>query len=248
MIFFGSKATTIGQLDINDTKCQYCENTSTQQLIIFGKYFHIYWIPFFPTGKEVIAECTHCKRTIDKAQFSSQLMEKYQANKSLVKRPFWHWTGLGIVGSLVLLLTIIDLATVPDPRSELLKADVEKMSANPSDSISMALKSLFNSFANEEVKPEEFEYLTKIKDDKVLILAKIPSLKNVQKEGRKQVIDMIELVANADTITKNLKKYIGVHGKYNMMMVKTPTSFESSNIAFEDPLFEFYGPATVKKQ
>lgn len=66
-------------------------------------------------------------------------------------------------------------------------------------------------------------------------------MKQVQKEGRKQVIEMIELIANSEESIKEMDKYIGVHGKYNMMMVKTPNDFENRNIVSENSLYEFYG-------
>ena len=52
---------------------------------------------------------------------------------------------------------------------------------------------------------------------------------------------MIELIANSEESIKEMDKYIGVHGKYNMMMVKTPNDFENRNIVSENSLYEFYG-------
>ena len=251
MIFFGRKASKIGELNINNSKCQYCENTGTQRISIFGKYAHVYWIPFFPMGKEAVAECVHCKRTISQKEFSNQLMNKYQENKSLVKRPFWHWTGLGVIGALIFLLNIMQATIEVDPRKELLEADIEQMSMNPtmeSDSVAYKLKAFFNDFANEEINPSEFEFLTKTTNNKVLILAKIPNLKKVKKDGRKQVLEMIELIANSEESIKDMDKYIGVHGKFNMMMVKTPNDFQNSNIVSDKSLYEFYAAKPEKEE
>jgi|GEM_PF-938948 len=251
MIFFGRKASKIGELDISNSKCQHCENSGTQHISVFGKYFHVYWIPFFPIGKEAVAECVHCKRTISQKEFPVTLKDKYQNNKDQIKRPIWHWTGLGIIGAIIILFNIMDATREIDPRSELLKADIEQMSASPTmetDSTSFKLKAFFNDFANEEINPSEFEFITKSKDDKVLILAKIPNLKKVQKEGRKQVIEMIEMLANSEESLKNKDKYIGVHGKFTMMMLKTPTDYENSNIISDKALYEFYGQKSEKEE
>lgn len=50
MIIFGSKASNIGNFEVPNSKCAYCENESTQRISVFGKYAHIFWIPFFPMG------------------------------------------------------------------------------------------------------------------------------------------------------------------------------------------------------
>ena len=69
MIIFGTKASNIGSFDVPKSKCEYCELESTQRISVFGKYAHIFWIPIFPTSKKAIAECTHCKRTIEQKDF-----------------------------------------------------------------------------------------------------------------------------------------------------------------------------------
>jgi len=251
MIIYGRNASKIGELNIQNSTCPHCENTGTQHISVFGKYAHIYWIPFFPLGKEVVAECVHCKRTISQKDFPSSLKNKYEDHKNQIKRPIWHWAGVGVIAALVLLFNIINATTVPDPREKLLDADIERITTDPtttSDSVAFKLKSLFNEFASAEVNPAEFGFLTKTKNDKVLILAKIPSLKQVQKEGREQVIELIELVAKSTESIKGKKMYIGVHGKYTMMMVKTPTVYENSNLVLDDPLYDFYGPKPSTKK
>lgn len=251
MIIYGRKASKIAELNIQNSTCPHCENTGTQHISVFGKYAHIYWIPFFPLGKEVVAECAHCKRTISQKEFSSNLKTRYEEQKDQVKRPIWHWAGVGVIAALILLFNIVDATTEDDPREKLLDADIERISTDPtmaSDSAAFKLKALFNEFATEEVNPAEFGFLTKTKNDKALILAKIPSLKQVQKEGREQVIEMIELLVNSDESLKGKKIYIGVHGKYNMMMVKTPKVYENSNLVLDEALFDFYGPKSSAKK
>ncbi len=248
MIFYGSKATKIGELSVSGTKCAYCENTGKQQISVFRKYAHIYWIPFFPLGKKAVAECTHCKRTIGQKEFSGNLKNRYEEIKEQLKGPIWHWSGLGVLVALVAIISVNVATEEIDPRSELLKADLELLSANPAketDSVSFLLKTFMNDFVNEEIKPSEFEYSTKINGDKILILIKIPNLKKVEKEGRRQLIEMIDMVADIQESIKDKKRYIGIQGKYSMMMLKTPTDFRNANIVSQKKLYEFYGPKPV---
>jgi hypothetical protein len=245
MIFYGSKASRMGDMHISGTNCSFCGAQTNQHVSVFGKYAHLYWIPLFPIGKTAVAECSICKHTAPQKEFSGELRRKYEALNNDVKRPVWHWSGLGIIGVLIIFFGFIKGTAEVDPRNELLNADLAQLSVNPTaetDSVSFKMQNLFTTLVNEEIKPQEFEYLTKVEGDKVLILVKVPELKNVEKEARKEVIEMIEMVANTQETIKDKEKYIGVHGKYNMMMQKTAAGLESSNMIVPTALYEFYGP------
>lgn len=244
MIIYGIKATNIGSFNVRNTKCEYCQNDSTQRISVFGKYLHIFWIPIFPIGKKAVAECTHCMRTIEQKDFSDKLNQLYQDNKSKAKRPFWHWLGLGIVGSLFALITLIGITAEEDPRSKMLNNDLSLMSSSPtmeSDSISFKIKQLFDQMVTEDINPSEFEYFTKIQGNKALILVKMPKLKKVEKSGRSEVLEMIELITNNQADLQDKEKYIGVQGAISMMLIKTPTYEKNSKLALTSELFGFYG-------
>ena len=111
MIIFGSKTSNIGNFVIPNSKCEYCEKEGTQRITVFGNYVHIFWVPFFPIGRDVFAECTHCKRTLEQKEFSPKLNQQYLDNKINFKRPFWHWFGLGLVGFFIAFVFLIGLTT-----------------------------------------------------------------------------------------------------------------------------------------
>lgn len=244
MIIFGSRASNIGNFDIPDTKCDYCGQESKQKISVFGRYAHIFWIPFFPIDKKAVAECAHCKRTIEQKDFSPELKQLYRENKANAKRPKLHWLGLGFIGLLIVSTTVIGLSVESDPRNDLLFSDIAKMTKNPtmeSDSVSYKLKQIFNSFITEEIDASEFKYLTKIEGDKALILVEIPKLKKVEREARNEVIEMIEMVINEQSDLTDKKKFIGVKGNVTMMLIKTPTYERNSSIAPNNELYAFYG-------
>lgn len=244
MIIFGSKASNIGHFEVPNSKCAYCENESTQRISVFGKYAHIFWIPFFPMGRKAFAECTHCKRTIDQKDFSPTLSQLYQENKFKAKRPLYHWLGLGIIGAFMLLTTIIGITREKDARSELLENDLKAMTSTPTmetDSISYKLKEVFDQVVTEDINPQDFKYLTKIQGNKALILIKMPKLKKVKKDGRSEAIEMIEMITNNQEDLKGKEKYIGVQGAITMMLIKTPTYEKNSKLALTSALYEFYG-------
>ena len=244
MIIFGSKASRISEIEIPAIACGYCQNRDTQHVSIFGKYFHIYWIPFFPVGKKAVAECMHCKRTIEEKEFSDELKSAYNVNSSTAKTPFWHWLGLGTLGLLVAYVSLITSGVEQDPRSALLDDDMSEMTSLPSmdsDSNSFKIKRIFDAVVSEEIQPEEFEYFTKVEDDKVLILVKIPKLKKIAKSSRVEILEVIEMTIEDVAPFVNKEVFIGIHGKVNFMIVKTPLEMESKNFVLPSPLYEFYG-------
>lgn len=245
MIIFGSNARKIGDFKVANSVCSYCEQERSQHISVFGKYAHIFWIPLFPIGKKAVAECTHCKRTIEQKEFSPTLKKLYQENKDKAKRPIWHWSGLGILGLLIGLITIIGLTAEKDPRRELLTADQQLMIATPTmdnDSVSYKIKQLFDLSFPEEFNPSEFKYLTKTTTDKVLILVEIPKLRKFPKEDREVVIDAIERIAEEQQALSGKAQYIGVKGLLNMMLIKTPDYEDNSRVALLNKLLDFYGP------
>jgi hypothetical protein len=245
MIIFGSRASILGNFEASDIKCDYCHEERTQRVSVFGKYAHVFWIPVFPLGKKAVAECMHCKRTIDQKEFSPKLTQIYQEKKAKAKTPIWNWLGLGLVGSLIALITVIGITAEEDPRSDLLRNDENLMISSPtmeSDSISYKIKQLFDSFATEEIDPEEFKYLTKIDGDKALILVQIPKLRKVEKEEREIALDMVEMVTGNQEILEDKDLYIGVKGLATMILIKTPTFQDNSRLASSQELYEYYGP------
>jgi hypothetical protein len=109
MIIYGVRATKIGALKIDNTPCEYCENTGTQHVVQYGRYFHVFWIPMFPVGRKTFSECVHCKRTQEKKMFSQKLKNALEFKKGELKRPIWHFSGLILICLVILYVNVIKL-------------------------------------------------------------------------------------------------------------------------------------------
>ena len=87
MIFFGTKAKIVPGDIVSGMPCPNCQHTEFRS---FGlqKYFHLYWIPTFPTGRTVGLECTNCKHALVDAdmpmQVEGQVREKVFAGRSSI--------------------------------------------------------------------------------------------------------------------------------------------------------------------
>ena len=97
MIFYGSRGVHLKSDKVTGVKCLYCDQQGSHTVSVFGKYAHLYWIPFFPMGKKGVSECDNCKRTLEPKEMNDQLKLAYQNVKSKAKTPITHWSGLGII-------------------------------------------------------------------------------------------------------------------------------------------------------
>jgi len=257
MIIFGTGSGKIANFEINADKCGYCEIDAPQKITVFGRYFDVFWIPVFPIGKKAVAECTHCKKTISQRDFSPKLKEAYQKHK--LKTPLKHWFLSLLVGVLIAILSSISIISLifggesnvaendseKDYRSELLKIDINAMVANPSetDTLSFTLNKELTYIAEDK----NIECFTKVEGDKILVLVKIPSLKDFEKKERPKVIEVIEYEIDGIPSLKDKERYIGVHGKYNMMLIKTPSVEKNSRLLLTGPLYDFYEVEPLKR-
>lgn len=103
MIFYGSRATTLTNGQIRNVKCSHCDTDSTMNYHVFGKYAHVYWIPFFPMAKICIVECTNCNKTFEFDRFTEQMTNKLKIEKERnpAKTPIWFYSGLILIASLI---------------------------------------------------------------------------------------------------------------------------------------------------
>lgn len=63
MIFYGTKSTQIGTESLFD-KCSNCGTQNSLEMVVFQKYAHVYWIPFFPLGRTGATQCSNCKQVV----------------------------------------------------------------------------------------------------------------------------------------------------------------------------------------
>lgn len=103
MIFFGSNSSTIKKGQIRNLKCPNCENDVTMSYTVFGNYVHIYWIPFFPTGKAKILECNNCKATYNLKDLDQRTNDKFkqEIDRNPIQIPLKHFSFVGIIGVIV---------------------------------------------------------------------------------------------------------------------------------------------------
>lgn len=96
MIFFGRKEKQIKHGRIKNVICPECKENATFDYWIFTKYFHVYWIPFFPYKKVTLVDCEECGSAIEPKQFSVNIKQKLQREHELnpARNPIWTYSGI----------------------------------------------------------------------------------------------------------------------------------------------------------
>ena len=61
MIMYGTKGKTLKKYIPFEKECDFCHRFEHVALGTI-RYFHIFWIPFFPIKKDIHMQCLHCKK------------------------------------------------------------------------------------------------------------------------------------------------------------------------------------------
>jgi len=175
------------------------------------------------------------------------------------KRPLWLGCGCLTIISLVVLLSITGTIgyfknrnsidkELDDVRREYLKQDMKKSTSHPNektDSISFFLKDCV-SLSIDGINMDEIKYYTRINNDKILILLEVRDFKEVHKSSRKELVYAIEECLESFEFENIKDVYIGIDGRWNMLMVKTPFKSDlDGDYADESWLLPFYDNDTI---
>jgi hypothetical protein len=93
-------------------------------MYFFQRYAHIFWIPFVPTHKKAVSECTNCRQVLEKKEFPLHFKNEYEDLKFQAKTPLWTFAGLGIL-AVVIVLGIIS-SNIDDAKNADLIFDPKK--------------------------------------------------------------------------------------------------------------------------
>ena len=261
IFFFGTRASKIKERQLKGTTCPYCQSQDSFIVSSFSKYFHFFWIPIIPLFKTHIAECSHCKKSYGIGQFTKEMQRSLENENRLnpAKRPLWQ--GLGCLVLIVFFGVMMTISFYGvymrsknpekykveiDPRLELLNADMDKLSklvTTETDSLTFALKQCVTHDIVGGLNTENIEYFTKRNDSSILVLLRIEEIKKIKPEFRKDIIAVVnDCLFQMDSITRTNDIYIGVEGRWNTVLVQTPTDADlGGRFADKNKLLPFYG-------
>lgn len=100
MVVYGWKSKVLKEALFNGHQCPRCQNQSTH-IVVFGSYFHIFWIPFFPYRKNLKIICDSCQLDQKPKEVTPELRKLTKQLKSQVRLPFYMFSGVGIITLLI---------------------------------------------------------------------------------------------------------------------------------------------------
>jgi phage FluMu protein Com len=102
LFYYGTKATNLKNGQIINVDCPNCNTNVSMIYSVYGKYAHLYLIPFFPVKKLTFTECNSCKKTFAQAELPSSIQQKLEREKekNAIKTPIWMFSGLFIIAAI----------------------------------------------------------------------------------------------------------------------------------------------------
>lgn len=265
LFLFGLRSSILKKRKLNHTKCSHCQVENSFTVTTLGKYFHFFWVPIFPISKTSTAECSHCKKTYYDHEFSqdmrTSLFKENQLNPA--KHPIWHRIGCLLLIIPVLLfvgLFIFSLiyhtnnkTATPskdiDNRKILLNKDFDTLTESKvfeSDSTTILFRSCITYYLNEEIDRNKIKYLIKQNKNRLLVLMEVRDIKKIKARSRKQLITLVEDCLDEIGIIGIDEYFIGVEGKYNTVLTKTPFDEDlGGRFADKYKLLDFYDSQVI---
>ncbi|MFD2287104.1 zinc-ribbon domain-containing protein [Pedobacter petrophilus] len=96
MIIFGTRGKYLKQQS-DAFDCTNCGSLNTVRMSFIQRYFHIFWIPIFPTSKTGISQCSNCKQALYLNEMPQALKMTYNESKKTAKTPLKYFIGLLLI-------------------------------------------------------------------------------------------------------------------------------------------------------
>lgn len=106
MIIYGTKASK-GKFIQTETQCPFCGENHAVGVLPYHKYFHVYWIPIIPYGKEYVTACGKCGNAVPDHYLGSNGMG--EDIKKQVKTPIWTFAGVFVLVAIAVAIYISTL-------------------------------------------------------------------------------------------------------------------------------------------
>lgn len=100
MIFYGTNGTHLRTEMLPHLACPACEAPNTLRVSLFGRYAHVYWIPFVPYAKLAAVQCGACQAAWENKALPPTVAPAVRTLKKQTPQPYWSWAGLTLVAGI----------------------------------------------------------------------------------------------------------------------------------------------------
>ena len=75
ILFFGVRPGRTRTIPLEGISCPYCHTKGKLTVNSTPSFVHLFWIPVYRLGTNLVAECNHCKRGFFKEEFSPEMKQ-----------------------------------------------------------------------------------------------------------------------------------------------------------------------------
>lgn len=105
MIIYGTRGRVVSGGQIQDMECPNCGNNLYMTFGIL-RYFHIFWVPVFPTSKQPGMECQNCKHTQIGDEIRDPVRGRIKDSVFTMIRTAPKFAGLAIIAAFVAFVAV----------------------------------------------------------------------------------------------------------------------------------------------
>jgi hypothetical protein len=102
-IIFGENQRAIG-VDEFPINCPSCEKESIADIMVLGKYFHIFALPIIPIEKNANIICKECGLKRSDVPFNTNVFNNYKQISTGFRYPWYMYIGLSVVVILIMII------------------------------------------------------------------------------------------------------------------------------------------------
>jgi len=102
-IIYGKRQVKTKSYTHHEYPCKNC-NDFDLKIDVYREYFHVFFLPLFPIGKEIKIRCNNC----GEPKWINSIQQQYEKSGS---PPFYLYTGIILAVGLVLLVIVVNLNT-----------------------------------------------------------------------------------------------------------------------------------------
>lgn len=138
--------------------------------------------------------------------------------------------------------------TEPRPVETAFKADEDQLDRQQISGDRLLSQDIFDhlvSVIREQVQPTEFHVFSRVEADSVLVLVKVPNLKDIAKEAKETLVTEVSDFVSRQPEAYEKQIYVGVKGKLFLGAVKTPSGINVGTTVLPSDLYAFYESVVV---
>jgi hypothetical protein len=99
----------------------------------------------------------------------------------------------------------------------------------------------------ERAHEDRMHVFAKTQDDRVLVLVKIPTLKELDEADRRRVVETLVAFLASHSVSGGHRPFVGIKGRLLFGAIQTPAGTKVGSSVLDAPLLDFYGPRLEAK-